>query len=56
MKKTNHKPLKLSIEILRNLSLAHVSGGAKTDPPLPSGCRATCITILPTTGTVISKP
>lgn len=53
MKKTKRAPLKLSIETLNNLSLHQVHGGAVTDPPLPSGCRAGCLTQLP--GTVISK-
>jgi hypothetical protein len=54
MKKTKRAPLKLSIETLNHLSLQQVHGGAEPAPqPLPSGCRAGCLTVLP--GTVISK-
>jgi hypothetical protein len=53
MKKHHSPGLRLSIETLRHLALAQVTGGKQTDPPLPSGCRAGCITILP--GTTISK-
>ena len=50
MKKTKRTPLKLSIETLNNLSLQQVVGGAAGDPqPLPSGCRAGCLTVLPNT-------
>jgi hypothetical protein len=56
MKKTAHGPLKLSIETLRHLALQHVRGGAEPRPePLPSGCKAGCLTVLPTTDTSISK-
>ena len=57
MKKTAHRPLKLSIETLRHLALQHVTGGA-AEPrpaPLPSACKAGCLTVLPTTDTSISK-
>ena len=56
MKKTKRSALTLSIETLRHLALEHVSGGAKTDPPLPSGCPATCLTIMPTTDTEPTLP
>jgi hypothetical protein len=55
MKKMNRGALKLSIETLRHLALEHVTGGRETDPPLPSGCRAGCLTKLPTTDSSISK-
>ena len=54
MKKMKHGGLQLSIETLKHLALEQVTGG-NDKPPLPSGCRAGCLTILPTTGTVISK-
>lgn len=55
MKKIKRAPLKLSIVTLNNLSLQQVAGGEVVNPPppLPSGCRAGCLTVLP--GTVISK-
>jgi len=56
MKKIKSGGMKLSIETLRHLALEQVTGGREDQPqPLPSGCKATCLTILPTTGTVISK-
>jgi hypothetical protein len=57
MKKTAHRPLKLSIETLRHLALRDVSGGAAEPKPepLPSGCRAGCYTVLPT-GTISKQP
>ncbi len=56
MKKTAPKALKLSVETLRHLALEHVVGGADAPPqPLPSGCRAGCLTVLPT-GTISKLP
>jgi hypothetical protein len=55
MKKSKSGGLKLSIETLRHLALEQVTGGKATDPPLPSGCRAGCLTKLPTTDSSISK-
>jgi hypothetical protein len=54
MKKSKSSGLKLSIETLRHLALERVTGGAATDP-LPSACRAGCLTKLPTTDSSISK-
>jgi hypothetical protein len=55
MKKIKSGGLKISIETLRHLALDQVSGGKVTDPPLPSACKAGCLTMLPTTNTSISK-
>jgi hypothetical protein len=54
MKKSKQGGLQLSIEVLRHLALEQVTGGRETDPPLPSGCRAGCLTVLPT-GTISKR-